>query len=352
MKNKIINKEHTDKQNEIFSMVRRVGGRKMNNIMAEPVRNKNMHKAVMIGCGFVGSATVFSLMQSGMFSEIVMIDADKAKAEGEAMDISHGIPFSKHMKIYAGDYDDIGDAGLVIITAGANQKPDETRLQLVQRNVGVYKHIIPELTKRNYDGIIIVVTNPVDVLTNVAQRLSGLPEHRVIGSGTVLDTARLKYELGKHLEVDSRSVHAFIIGEHGDSEMAVWSSANVSGINLEEFGDMNKESHYDESTKRISENVRNSAYEIINKKQATYYGVAMAVRRICEVIVRDEKSILPVSVTLHGEYGVEGVTLSVPSIVGKSGIYRKVPIALDSDEMEKFKHSANVLKGILDSVQL
>lgn len=324
----------------------------MENIKNEPVNNKNMHKAVMIGCGYVGSATVFSLMQSGMFSEIVMIDADREKAEGEAMDISHGIPFSKHMKIYAGNYDDIGDAGIVIITAGANQKPDETRLQLVQKNVGVYKQIIPELTKRGYDGIILVVTNPVDVLTYVAQKLSGLPEHRVIGSGTVLDTARLKYELGKHLGVDSRSVHAFIIGEHGDSEMAVWSSANVSGIDLEEFGDMSSESHYDESTKRISENVRNSAYEIINKKQATYFGVAMAVRRICEVIVRDEKSILPVSVTLHGEYGVEDVTLSLPSIVGKGGIYRKVPIELDDSEMEQFKNSAKILKEILNTVQL
>ncbi len=324
----------------------------MSNAKQEPVNNKNMRKAVMIGCGFVGSATVFSLMQSSMFSEILMIDADRAKAEGEAMDISHGIPFSKYMKIYAGDYDDIGDAGIVIITAGANQKPDETRLQLVQKNVSVYKQIIPELTKRNYDGIILVVTNPVDILTYVAQRLSGLPEHRVIGSGTVLDTARLKYEVGKHLGVDSRSVHAFIIGEHGDSEMAVWSSANVSGINLEDFEGLSSESMDDESARRISENVKNSAYEIINRKHATYYGVAMAVKRICEVIVRDERSILPVSVTLHGEYGVEDVALSMPSIVGKSGICRKVPIELDEDEQEQFVRSANILKDILDTINL
>ncbi len=322
----------------------------MSNVKQEPVNNKNMRKAVMIGCGYVGSATVFSLMQSSMFSEILMIDADRAKAEGEAMDISHGIPFSKYMKIYAGDYDDIGDAGIVIITAGANQKPDETRLQLVQKNVAVYKHIIPELTKRNYDGIILVVTNPVDILTYVAQKLSGLPEHRVIGSGTVLDTARLKYEVGKHLGVDSRSVHAFIIGEHGDSEMAVWSSANVSGINLEDFEGLSSESMDDESARRISENVKNSAYEIINRKHATYYGVAMAVKRICEVIVRDERSILPVSVTLHGEYGVEDVALSMPSIVGKSGICRKVPIELDEDEQEQFVRSANILKDILETI--
>ena len=324
----------------------------MNIAKQKIIKNNNMAKAVMIGCGYVGSATVFSLMQSGLFSEIVMIDADKSKAEGEAMDISHGIPFSKYMKIYAGNYDDIGDAGIVIITAGANQKPDETRLQLVQRNVAVYKQIIPELTKRNYDGIIIVVTNPVDILTRVAQTLSGLPEHRVIGSGTVLDTARLKYEVGKHLGVDSRSVHAFIIGEHGDSEMAVWSSANVSGIELEHFEEMKEEAVYDESTKQILDKVRNSAYEIINRKQATYYGVAMAVKRICQVIVRDERSILPVSVTLHGEYGVEGVTLSMPCVVGREGVYRKVPIALDSEEQIKFENSANVLKEILKSIEL
>ena len=318
----------------------------------KPVNNDNMSKAVMIGCGYVGSATVFSLMQSGIFSDILMIDADQSKAEGEAMDISHGIPFSKYMKIYAGNYDDIGDAGIIIITAGANQKPDETRLQLVQRNVSVYKQIIPELNKRNYDGIIIVVTNPVDILTRVAQKLSGLPEHRVIGSGTVLDTARLKYEVGKHLGVDSRSVHAFIIGEHGDSEMAVWSSANVSGIDLEHFEEMKEEDVYDESTKQILDKVRNSAYEIINRKHATYYGVAMAVKRICQVIVRDERSILPVSVALHGEYGVEDVTLSMPCVVGREGIYRKVPIALDSEEQEKFENSANVLKKILENIDI
>ncbi len=316
----------------------------------EPTNNANMHKAVMIGCGFVGSATVFSLMQSGLFSEIVLIDVDRAKAEGEAMDISHGIPFSKHMKIYAGDYDDIGDAGIVIITAGANQKPDETRLQLVHKNIAVYKGIIPELTKRCYDGIIIVVTNPVDILTYVTQKISGLPENRVIGSGTVLDTARLKYELGEHLGVDSRSVHAFIIGEHGDSEMAVWSSANVSGINLDEFEEMTADCHYDASTEEIAMKVKNSAYEIINRKHATYYGVAMAVKRICEVIVRDEKSILPVSVRLHGEHGVYDVVLSMPSVVGKGGIERIVTISLDDEEKEKFLYSADVLKGILSEI--
>ena len=263
------------------------------------------------------------------------------------MDISHGIPFAKHMKVCAGSYDDIGDAGIVIITAGANQKPNETRLDLVHKNIAVFKSIIPELMKRNFDGIIIVVTNPVDILTYVAKKMSGLPQNRVIGSGTVLDTARLKYELGEHLGVDSRSVHAFIIGEHGDSEIAVWSSANVSGINLDDYEDMIGENHYDKSTTQIAEKVKNSAYEIIQRKHATYYGVAMAVKRICEVIVRDEKSILPVSVMMEGEHGIKDVVLSMPSVVGKNGIEKKVPISLSADEKNKLIESSLILKKIL-----
>ena len=187
-------------------------------------------KAAMIGCGFVGSASAFALMQSGLFSELVLIDANHDKAEGEAMDIAHGLPFAGQMKIYAGDYDDIVDAAVIIVTAGAAQKPGETRLDLVNKNVNIFKSIIPEIAKRNYKGILLIVANPVDILTYTAVKLSGLPENRVIGSGTVLDTARLKYALGEHLEVDSRSVHSFIIGEHGDSEIVAWSSTNVSGI--------------------------------------------------------------------------------------------------------------------------
>lgn len=312
----------------------------------------NMRKAVMIGCGFVGSASVFSLMQSGLFSEIVLIDADKAKAEGEAMDISHGIPLAKHMKIYAGDYDDVADAAIIIITAGANQKPNETRLDLVHKNVAIFKSILSEIRKSDFQGILLVVANPVDILTYVAQKLSGLPEGHVIGSGTVLDTARLKYEIGEHLEVDSRSVHAFIIGEHGDSEIAAWSSANVSGIPLNDFCEMRGHYQHDKSTKEIAERVKNSAYEIISRKNATYYGVAMAVRRICEVIIRDEKSILPVSVMMHGEYGIENVVLSMPAIVGKNGVETKVPISLSGEEEKKLMESGKILKELLDEIEL
>lgn len=312
----------------------------------------NLRKIAIIGCGFVGSASAFALMQSKMFSEIVLIDADKDKAEGEAMDISHGIPFVGNMKIYAGGYDDIVDASIIVITAGAGQKPGETRLDLVHKNVGIFKSIIPEIAKRNCRGILLVVANPVDILTYTALKLSGFEENRVIGSGTVLDTARLKCQLGEHLSVDSQSVHAYIIGEHGDSEIAVWSSANVSGIPLDDFCEMRGHYNHDKSQENIAEKVKNSAYEIIAKKRATYYGVAMAVKRICEAIIRDEKSILPISSLMHGEFGINDVVLSMPSIVGANGIETKVPISLSEDEEINLKKSADTLRSILDDCEI
>ncbi len=312
----------------------------------------NFRKAIMIGCGFVGSACVFSLMQSGLFSEIAMIDADNARAEGEALDISHGIPFAKPMKIYAGNYDDIENASIIIITAGVNQKPGETRLDLVHRNVEIFKSILSEIKQRDFKGILLIVSNPVDILTTVAIKLSGLPENRVIGSGTVLDTARLKYAIGEHLNVDSRSVHAFIIGEHGDSEIAAYSSANVSGIPLNKFCEMRGHYNHEKDTDEIAQTVKNSAYEIISRKKATYYGIAMSVKRICEAIVRDEKSILPISSMLHGEYGISDISLSMPAIVGKNGVETLVPIQLNEDEAKRLKESANNLQNILKSTDI
>lgn len=312
----------------------------------------NYQKAVMIGCGFVGSATVFSLMQSGLFSEIAMIDVNPEKAEGEAMDISHGIPFAKQMRVYAGTYDDVKDAGIVIITAGANQQPGETRLDLVDKNVSIFKKIIPEITGKNFEGILLIVANPVDILTKVAQKLSGYPANRVIGSGTVLDTGRLKYKLSEHLGVDTKSIHAFIIGEHGDSEIVAWNSANVSGIPLDSFCELRgHRHHHKEAEENIAEQVRNSAYEIISRKQATYFGVAMAVKRICEVIVRDERSILPVSTAMTGAYGIDGVVLSMPCVVGKNGIETQVPIVLTDEEISDLKKSAEKLKEVYDSIE-
>ena len=315
-------------------------------------RIMNNRKAAIIGCGFVGSASAFSLMQSGLFSELVLLDANREMAEGEALDIAHGIPFARQMKIYAGDYDDIMDAAVIIVTAGANQKPDETRLDLVHKNVQIFKSIIPEIAKRDYQGILLIVANPVDILTYTALKLSGMPQNRVIGSGTVLDTARLKYRLGEHLSVDSRSVHAFIVGEHGDSEIAVFSSANVSGIPLNRFCEMRGHFEHEAATRRIAEEVKNSAYEIIAKKHATYYGIAMSVKRICEAIVRDEKSILPISSMMHGEHGISDVVLSMPAIVGKDGIETQVPISLSEEEEAKLRASADTLKRVIAGLDI
>lgn len=310
----------------------------------------NSRKIAIIGCGFVGSACAFALMQSGLFSEMVLIDSNKERAEGEALDISHGLPFSKPMQIYSGTYDDITDAGIIAITAGAGQKPGESRLELVHKNVEIFKSIIPEISKRNYKGILLIVSNPVDIMTYTALKLSGLPSNQVFGSGTVLDTARLKYLLGEHLGVDARSVHAFILGEHGDSEIAAFSSANVSGIELKKFCDFAcKTDKHEEAMKEIAEDVKLSAYEIIKKKGATYYGIAMSVRRICEAIILDQKSILPISCLQNG---IENVVLSMPMIVGKHGAERSVEISLSEEERRAIKSSADMLKGIIKTLDL
>ena len=316
------------------------------------MKNVDIRKAAIIGCGFVGSASAFALMQSGLFSEIVLIDAERKKAEGEALDISHGLPFAKPMQIYAGDYDDIIDASIAIVTAGAGQKPGETRLDLVKKNVSIFGKIIPEFKKRDFNGILLVVANPVDILTYTAVKLSGLPENRVFGSGTVLDTARLKYILGEHLGVDSRSVHAFILGEHGDSEIAAWSSANVSGVPLHDFCEMRGHHNHRKAMHDIAESVKNSAYEIIEKKKATYYGIAMSVRRICEAIILDQKSVLPVSHIQHGAFGIDGVSISIPAIVGKNGIEADVPISLNDEEKSALLKSANALKSIINDLDI
>ena len=312
----------------------------------------NPKKAAVIGCGFVGAATAITLMQSKLFSELVLLDANHDKAVGEAEDIGHGIPFAGEMDIYAGDYDDIADCSIIIVTAGANQKPNETRLDLVQKNVAIYKSIIPEIAKRNYEGILLIVSNPVDILTYVAQKLSGLPERRVIGSGTVLDTARLKYALSQHLNVDSRNIHSFIIGEHGDSEIAAWSSTNISGVPLDDFLEMRGHMHPDMDKQEIAEKVKNSAYDIIAKKHATYYGIAMSVRRICECIVRDEKSILPISTVMHGDFGIEDVCLSMPTILSAEGVETHIPIELSEKEHTSLKKSADTLKNIIAGLDL
>lgn len=312
----------------------------------------NIQKAAIIGCGFVGTSIAFSLVQKGIFSELVLIDANEKKAEGEAMDLSHGLPFTKPMEIKAGGYEDIADCAMIIITAGANQKPGETRLDLVHKNVEIYKSIIPKIVEKNQEATLLIVSNPVDIMTYVALKLSGYPSHKVIGSGTVLDTARLKYLLSRHLDVDSRSIHAFIIGEHGDSELAVWSAANVSGIPLNHFCELRGYFDHMESMDRIYQSVRDSAYEIIEKKGATYYGVAMAVCRIAESVIRNEHSIMPISVYLDGLYGLRDICLSIPTVVGQEGAEKVLDIPLDLMEMGKLVYSAEELKKIIGELKL
>lgn len=307
----------------------------------------NIQKAAIIGCGLVGSSIAFSLMQKDLFSEIVLIDNNKDKAVGEAMDLSHGRPYTNPMKIYAGDYNDIGDCAMIIITAGANQKEGESRMDLVNKNVGIFKSIIPHITKTDFEGILLVVSNPVDILTYVALKLSGYSKQKVIGSGTVLDTARFQYLLSEHLGVDSKSVHAFIIGEHGDSELAVWSGADISSIDINSFCEFRGHYNHIEAMDKIYKAVRDSAYEIIERKGATYYGVAMAVVRICEALIKDEKAVLPISCYLEGEYDLDDLCISVPSIVSSVGAESILKIPLNEEEKNKLDKSARALKSVL-----
>ncbi|MBR0479089.1 MAG: L-lactate dehydrogenase [Solobacterium sp.] len=313
----------------------------------------NERKAVIIGAGFVGSASAFALLQSGLFTEIVLIDNNQAKAEGEAMDISHGVPFCSPVDIHAGGYEDAADAGIIIITAGAAQRPGETRLDLVSRNAAIFRSIIPNINESGFQGVLLIVANPVDILTYIAQKLSNLPATRVIGSGTTLDTARLKSELSKHLNVDARSIHSFIIGEHGDSEIVAWSSANVSGVPIGDFCELRGHYHnHHQAMEKIAAGVRDSAYRIIERKGATYYGIAMSIRRICEAIVNDEKSIFPVSNLMTGAYGIEDIVLSMPAILGRDGIETQIPISLNEKETVALMKSAKTLKEIADKLDL
>ena len=310
----------------------------------------NIQKVAVIGCGFVGSTIAYTLMQKGTFSEMVLLDAAQGKAEGEAMDISHGLPFAHAMDIYAGTYEDIADAAVVIITAGANQKPGETRLDLVQKNSRIMRSIISEVKRVNCEGILLIVSNPVDILTEVALRESGFPKERVIGSGTVLDTARLKYLVSEKLNVDSRNVHAFIAGEHGDSELAVWSCANIYGISIDEFAKIRGFRDFTKEKDEIYHAVRDSAYEIIERKGATYYGIGMAAAKIAEAIVRDSHTVVPVSVSLNGEYGLSDLCLSIPAVIGSRGAEQVLEISLNAEEEERLRRSADELKEVLAQI--
>ena len=309
--------------------------------------NVDPRKAAVIGCGAVGASIAFRFLQQGLFSKLVLLDVNRDKAEGEAMDLSDGLPYAAAMEIVAGTYDEVADCALVVITAGANQKPGETRLDLIEKNTAILRGIVDEIKARDFGGILLIVSNPVDVLTYAARQRSGYPRERVIGSGTVLDTGRLKQLLGEELGVDSRNVHAFIVGEHGDSELAVWSGANVSGMGLEHFCRLRGQEPHPERLEELYREVRDSAYAIIRRKGATCYGIAMAVGRIAQAIVRDERAVLPISVCLEGEYGLEGLALSVPSVVGSRGLEDILEIDLDGEERERLMESARSLRQVI-----
>jgi len=310
-------------------------------------------KIAIIGAGKVGSTFAFSLMISGLAREIVLIDKNESLAIGECMDLNHGISFVHPTKIYAGGYEGCKDADIVVITAGANQKPDQTRTDLVHKNVEIFKEIIPSITRYTTTAILLVVTNPVDILTYVTLKLSGFPSNKVIGSGTVLDTARLKYMISEYAKVDSANIHAYIIGEHGDTELPVWSNATIGGMDVEKYcSDYAQLGNVKEELKDLFVKVRNSAYEIIKLKGATNYSIALALVKITRSILRNENSILPVSTLITDYYGINDVCISIPSIVNKNGVEQYVRLDLSEEEQELFKHSANTLKKFIQSIDL
>ncbi|HHV96627.1 MAG TPA: L-lactate dehydrogenase [Clostridiaceae bacterium] len=314
--------------------------------------DKFSRKITIIGAGFVGSTTAYTLMLSGLVSEIAIIDINTQKVEGEVMDLNHGMPFVRPVKIYNGSYEDCKDSDIIIISAGVNQKPGETRIDLVYRNTQVFKEIIRNILKYYTDAILLVVTNPVDILTYVTYKISGLPHNKVIGSGTVLDTARLRYLIADHVGIDVRNVHGYIIGEHGDSELAAWSTVNIAGIPIDEYCDKCQKCEKKISQLEIFENVKNAAYEIIDRKGATYYAVALAVRRIVEAIIRDENSILTVSSLVEGQYGINNICLSLPSIVNSKGVSTILEIPLSGSETELLIKCADSLKKVVETLDI
>lgn len=310
----------------------------------------NTSKVAIIGCGLVGSTIAYSLVEQGLFAEIVLLDADKSRAEGEALDLAHSMPFNKPATIYAGGYDEIADADIIIMSAGFNRGPNDSRMDLAQKNMDVLRSIAESVNKSGFMGIMLVVTNPVDILTYGATQLLNLPAGHVIGSGTMLDSARFKSALAKLLGFDPRNVHAGIIGEHGDSELPVWSTANVSGIPIRRCFELKGIHNADEVMEAVAKEVREGGSQIIRQKGATYFGVATAVRHICEAIMRDENSIMTVSSVVSDDPALQGVALSVPCVIGRDGIEMVMPAPISSEERVMLEESASKLRSIIDQV--
>jgi L-lactate dehydrogenase len=314
--------------------------------MNEPVR------IAVVGAGNVGATFAYSLVLSGLASEIVLIDADHARAEGQAMDLDHAVPFNRPVRVWAGDYDDCKGALVTMISAGANQKPGETRLDLLKRNVAVFRSVISKVAAVNEEGIILVATNPVDVLTYAAYKISGLSRRRVFGSGTILDTARFRTLLANHFDVDARSLHAHIIGEHGDSEVPVWSLANIAGVRLADLQGEGWARYEPDAMEEIFRKTRDAAYHIIERKGATYYAVASGLLRIVEAIVRDQSTVLSASSLLTGQYGMSNVCLSLPTVINRLGVARVLQLDLDESEREKLTRSAEILSASIAELGL
>ena len=308
-------------------------------------------RVAIVGVGNVGATFAYALLLSGLASEIVLIDANHGRAQGEAADLSHAVPFSKPTRIWAGDYDDCSGAAATVITAGAAQVPGEDRLALVRRNDTIFATIVPQVARANPDGIVVVATNPVDVLAYRTFQLSGLPPERVLGSGTILDTARFRSLLAAHFDVDARSVHAYIIGEHGDSEVPVWSSATIGGMHLGDYCAGNDIPYETDALQQIFTDTRDAAYAIIRQKGATYYAVAAGLMRITEAILRDQNTVLPVSTLVRDYYGIDDIYLSLPAIVGRRGIARTLRLALTPEEALGLRHSAGILRTTLASLE-
>ncbi|MEY2162719.1 L-lactate dehydrogenase [Streptococcus pyogenes] len=309
---------------------------------------KQHKKVILVGDGAVGSSYAFALVTQNIAQELGIIDIFKEKTQGDAEDLSHALAFTSPKKIYAADYSDCHDADLVVLTAGAPQKPGETRLDLVEKNLRINKEVVTQIVASGFKGIFLVAANPVDVLTYSTWKFSGFPKERVIGSGTSLDSARFRQALAAKIGVDARSVHAYIMGEHGDSEFAVWSHANVAGVGLYDWLQANRDID-EQGLVDLFISVRDAAYSIINKKGATFYGIAVALARITKAILDDENAVLPLSVFQEGQYeGIEDCYIGQPAIVGAYGIVRPVNIPLNDAELQKMQASANQLKAIID----
>ncbi len=313
----------------------------------------NRRKVVLVGTGMVGMSFAYSALNQAACDELVLVDIDKKRAEGEAMDLNHGVAFAgASMKIYAGDYGDCADADVVVICAGVSQKPGESRLELLKRNAAVFQSVIEPITHSGFGGIFLVATNPVDIMARVTYELSGFNACRVLGTGTTLDTARLRYLLGDYFSVDPRNVHAYVIGEHGDSEFVPWSQAMVATKSVDDICRQSEGKFCLEEMQKISFEVRDAAQRIIEAKRATYYGIGMALVRIVRAVLGNENSVLTVSARLRGEYGEQDVYAGVPCIVNRNGVDRVLELNLSEEEREKFRESCGILRENYDGLRL